>query len=348
MRWDWLELWWHHAADDAQIVISTARDANGHLLALVPLMIRPYGEGRRRHLRELTYLGGSGEIDADGLEAMVRPGREHLLAPCWDLALASVKYDWDIAHFSYLDRASPLTRYLTDALDRRGISRTEINPLPSRYIPLPQDWESYAKTRSKNFRKKLARLNREAADRFKVEIRLPENAASASVMFRQLLDLHAERWSVSQSLFLQPRTQAFHNDLIQRWITLGRIVLMVMTFDGAPVAANYAFIDHGRLWDYQGGWRTDYAAFCPSKLILQANISLAMERGVKEYDFLPGPNPYKISWCPEQREVFDLEGFNQHSFRATIYTSMRTLKRAITSLLPVRTPTESGPDSDSP
>jgi CelD/BcsL family acetyltransferase involved in cellulose biosynthesis len=73
-----------------------------------------------------------------------------------------------------------------------------------------------------------------------------------------------------------------------------------------------------------------------------------MERGVKEYDFLPGPNPYKISWCPEQREVFDLEGFNQHSFRATIYTSMRTLKRAITSLLPVRTPTESGPDSDSP
>jgi CelD/BcsL family acetyltransferase involved in cellulose biosynthesis len=119
---------------------------------------------------------------------------------------------------------------------------------------------------------------------------------------------------------------------------------MVMTFDGAPVAANYAFIDHARLWDYQGGWRTELADFGPSKLILQANISHAMKRGVKEYDFLPGPNPYKISWCPELREVFDLESSNPRSLRATIYTSIRTLKRTITSLLPARKPTETEPD----
>lgn len=148
---------------------------------------------------------------------------------------------------------------------------------------------------------------------------------------------------VQSQVRIQPRTQAFHAELIQRWLGTGRIVLMVMTFDGAPAAANYAFIDHDRLWDYQAGWRSDLADLCPSKLILQANITHAIERGVKEYDFLPGPTPYKISWCPEQREVFDLEGSNPLSMRATIYTSMRTVKRTITRLLP---PPSAEPDRD--
>lgn len=338
MRRDWMELWWRQFADDHQPLIGAAWTARGELAALAPLVIGPGAATARRHLRHLAFFGGLGEVVAEGLDLMARPGCEPALDTLLDRLLASAKSAWDTAHFSFLDLASPHLDRLRRALERHAAEVCLANEQQSPLIRFGEGgWEDYLMQRSANFRKKFRRLAATAERAHRVSLREARDPAQAAELLGVLMQLHGERWSAEQSLFLQPRTRAFHAELAARWCPAQKAVLLALDFDGRPVAANYAFVEGGKIWDYQGGWSTADIELSPGKLIMAENIRWAMRHGLKEYDLLPGDIEYKRKWAGEHRLVADLEAVNPSSLRARIFHSMRAVKRAISHLLP-RTP----------
>lgn len=335
MSWDWAEIWWKHFESDYRAVFGVAWSEDGRLVALVPFIIGPGQTSSRRHLRDLAYFAGLGEVVSEGLDSMALPGHEKLLGHLMGLVFESIRGEWDSAYFGFTDPKSPYFPILHHALQKYGSADELTNRQASPIIHLgDKSWESYLMERSGNFRKKFRRISAAGAGEFQMSFREPSNEEDVGRFVEELLELHGGRWTEEQSLFLRARAKAFHHELAKRWITNRRVVLLVMDFRGEPVAANYAFSEGDKMWDYQGGWKLEHIDLSPAKLLNAENIRRAINHEIKEIDMLPGDLEYKSKWTGEFREVFDLVAINPLSVRARVFQSIRTVKRVIEKILP--------------
>lgn len=335
MSWDWAEIWWKHFESEYRAVFGVAWGEDGRLVALVPFIVGPGQTSTRKHLRELAYFGGLGEVVSEGLDCMALPGHEALLGRLMGLVFESIRGEWDTAYFGFADESSPYFQTLHQALQKYGTGDELTNRQASPIIHLgDKAWDSYLMERSGNFRKKFRRISAAATAEFQMSFREPSGKEDVGHFVDELLALHGGRWTEEQSLFLRPRARAFHHELAKRWITERRVVLLVMDFLGEPVAANYAFAEGGKMWDYQGGWKLEHIELSPAKLLNAENIRRAMAHGIKEIDMLPGDLEYKSKWTGVSREVVDLVAINPQSVRARVFQSIRMVKRVIEKVFP--------------
>ena len=335
MNWDWAEIWWKHFESDYKAVFGVAWGEDGRLVALVPFIVGPGQTSTRKHLRELAYFGGLGEVVSEGLDCMALPGHEALLGRLMGLVFESIRGEWDSAYFGFADESSPYFQTLHQALQKYGTGDELTNRQASPIIHLgDKAWDSYLMERSGNFRKKFRRISAAATAEFQMSFREPVGEEDVGHFVEELLALHGGRWTEEQSLFLRPRARAFHHELAKRWINERRVVLLVMDFLGEPVAANYAFAEGGKMWDYQGGWKLEHIELSPAKLLNAENIRRAMAHGIKEIDMLPGDLEYKSKWTGVSREVVDLVAINPQSVRARVFQSIRMVKRVIEKVFP--------------
>lgn len=335
MNWDWAEIWWKHFESDYKAVFGVAWGEDGRLVALVPFIVGPGQTSTRKHLRELAYFGGLGEVVSEGLDCMALPGHEALLGRLMGLVFESIRGEWDSAYFGFADESSPYFQTLHQALQKYGTGDELTNRQASPIIHLgDKAWDSYLMERSGNFRKKFRRISAAATAEFQMSFREPVGEEDVGHFVEELLALHGGRWTEDQSLFLRPRARAFHHELAKRWINERRVVLLVMDFLGEPVAANYAFAEGGKMWDYQGGWKLEHTELSPAKLLNAENIRRAMANGIKEIDMLPGDLEYKSKWTGVSREVVDLVAINPQSVRARVFQSIRMVKRVIEKVFP--------------
>jgi CelD/BcsL family acetyltransferase involved in cellulose biosynthesis len=334
MRWDWVSLWWQQFHHDHQLAIGTVWDHDHQLLGLAPLVIGPGPSPARKNLRHLSFISGIGEVVSEGFDLICRPGAEALLTPLLDYVLHTLRDCWDTALFGFMEPLSPFYPILQQALDRHTHQVEETNTQFSPIIRFPhRDWATYLNQRSPSFRKKYKGLVRNSSASYQVTYHQSTSTAEATQNLDTLLQLHAQRWTTEQSLFLQPRTRAFHQQLASRWCPANRAALLVLTFDNRPVAANYAFVEGQTLWDYQGGWCLDDIDHSPAKLIMAENLRWAMAQGLTECDMLPGDLTYKAKWTAEQRTVVDLVADNPASLRIKIFQSIRAIKKTFTSIV---------------
>jgi CelD/BcsL family acetyltransferase involved in cellulose biosynthesis len=338
MSWDWADIWWKHFESEYRAVFGVAWGEGGQLVALVPFIVGPGQTSTRKHLRELAYFGGLGEVVSEGLDCMALPGHEALLGRLMGLVFESIRGEWDSAHFGFADESSPYFQTLHQALQKYGTGDELTNRQASPIIHLgDKAWDSYLMERSGNFRKKFRRISAAATAEFQMSFREPVGEEDVGHFVDELLALHGVRWTEEQSLFLRPRARAFHHELAKRWINERRVVLLVMDFLGEPVAANYAFAEGGKMWDYQGGWKLEHIELSPAKLLNAENIRRAIAHGIKEIDMLPGDLEYKSKWTGVSREVVDLVAINPQSVRARVFQSIRTVKRVIEKVFPGET-----------
>jgi CelD/BcsL family acetyltransferase involved in cellulose biosynthesis len=334
MSWDWSEIWWRHFEVDYKAVFGVAWSREGHLLALVPLVIGPGQTAARKRLRHLAYFAGLGDVVAEGLDSMALPGHEDLVKGLMHFVFDAICGEWDTAHFGFADESSPFFLMLCDALKQNGAKIEFLNRQASPIVHLAdKDWDSYLMERSGNFRKKFRRISAAATSDYQMSFREPRGEVQVREMLEELFQLHGARWAEEQSLFLRPRAKAFHRELAKRWVGHRRIVLLLMDFLGQPVAANYAFAQDGKMWDYQGGWKPEHIDLSPAKLLNAENIRRAMAQEIREIDMLPGNLEYKSKWTGDFREVVDLVAVNPNSFSARFFELGRFMKRAISGVL---------------
>lgn len=336
MRADWLEIWSAIFSEDHDAWIGAAWHEDDTLAAVVPFAISPGQEGPRRHLNHLTFFGGLGEVVSEGQDLMALPGLEPVLDLLLDEVLAAVSGAWDLACFPYLDLDSPYLPALSAALARQGASCSLVNEQLSPCIRLDKpDWEGCLHQASSRFRQKLRKRRTAAEAAHQVTFRSIESPAEAVAALETLLRLHGERWSPEVSQFLQPRSRHFHHELVRRWCPRKLAWMHVLEFDGQPVAMDYLFADHDRVWDYQGGWSIALREFTPSYLLRVLGIQRAIATGKQDYDLLPG-GEYKNDWTKQGRRVADLEAINPRSLKARAFTTVRAVKRGLTDLISKR------------
>jgi CelD/BcsL family acetyltransferase involved in cellulose biosynthesis len=313
----WLLPWWEifGSSGGRRLRVMAWRDGP-RLIGLFPLLLRRHWYAPGIPFRRLEPLGSGedeeDEICSDYLNVIVERGAEVRVAEslATELARANVGR-WDELILPAMDGASPLPPLLERAFWRNGLRTVleEVNAAP--YIPLPSSWDAYLGMLPSSRRYLVTRSQRDfdrwarGAATFSVARTLDELAEGKRV----LRSLHAERWAADgrRGAFESNRFSAFHDHAMAELFARGALELSWLSVGAEPVAALYNIVHDRKVFFYQCGRKMTVPKGVRPGIVVQAHaIRRAIDQGLREYDFLPGTQQYKMQLAPVTRPIFRL------------------------------------------
>jgi CelD/BcsL family acetyltransferase involved in cellulose biosynthesis len=324
LSWDYVRLWWQACGKDFKLCLGVVRDLAGIALGIAPFVIGADRGESRQHLRHLGFMNGLGEVQGERMDLLVPAGREAEITPLLASVISQSKHQWDVVRLNKVPDESANHPLLLAELHHAGVEACVLNHSACRYLDFSPTWDEFEKQVKGSFRSQIRRNWGRLLDDHGgtvVTDLSPEDA------IHHFFRLHALNWPNGVSSFLQPTLRRLHEELIQKWLPSGRILMPFIMIDGEPVGSIYALCHQGEVLIYQLGWDRRYASISMGNLGVRATLDEAIQRGFQRVDFLPGEYRYKRDWSPHVRHVSDLECLHPWHPRALAFRTLRTAKR---------------------
>jgi CelD/BcsL family acetyltransferase involved in cellulose biosynthesis len=168
--------------------------------------------------------------------------------------------------------------------------------------PYATRWDGYWRSRSGHHRGAVNRKRRRLADRGRINFEVVESADRFAALVDWILP-HKRAWLARRGLWNDWLFTASYREFLRLagWRIRGRsrLVVFLLSLDGAPVAALMSCIDGKRVESLIGTFDNRYAAVSPGQTLEAECIRWALEHGL-EFDFRIGGDPYKESWANER------------------------------------------------
>lgn len=312
LTWTWISTWWVNFGAGRQLHVLAARDEQGSLLGIAPLMVQRGVEGFPPKLRVLMVIGQQGETLAERLDLIVRRGHEDAVVEAFVRHLMDEQRDlFDLLFLERVRTDSTAFVALRRCLDERGLTVRTDNEQPSPYRSLPATYEDLRASMSRNFRRQLSnarnRLKKEGA----VALCFAPDDIPVAEAMDELIALHRARWGPDEGSFRTPDYVQFHRALSERLADRGELVLVLLRVGSETVAGRYDFMYGGRVWCFQGGWQPAFERMRVGTILTADVMDWAIARGCTEYDFLSGDDPYKRRWADDERTLLDLRAWGR-------------------------------------
>lgn len=333
---EWMLPWWDvFGSTDKRAIRSVAFYDAGKLVGLAPLLMRPWHYRPRIPFRRLEMLA-SGEDEADEscsdyLGIIAEKGREGEIARAFaDALVAGEAGAWDELVLPAMNGDNPLCALLKEELERHGnhVVLEEKNASP--YATLPKTWDEYLASlkgqKRSQLKKALKALEAWAGGapiihRVRTKEEIPEAA-------KILEKLHRERWQ-GEGVYRSAKYRAFQDAVLPRMLDIGALELGWMSVPnqpGVPIAAFYNLRFDGRVLHYQSGRKMDLPDELRAGVTMHALlIKMAIEDGMREYDFLAGVSQYKMALATGQRPLLTLRAARP----SVVESAHRAAERAI-------------------
>jgi CelD/BcsL family acetyltransferase involved in cellulose biosynthesis len=164
-----------------------------------------------------------------------------------------------------------------------------------------------------------------------LETEWAETPERALHVLDDLIALHQRRWrSAGQhGAFATERFRRFHRTLIVRLLPSGRIMAFRVRGAEGTIGCVYGFVERGRVLFYQSGFESFEDNKLKPGLVTHALcIEAAAERGLVEYDFLPGGSRYKEELSTGEHQVVWATARRRH-LKSRVVDGQRRFKRAV-------------------
>jgi len=294
LSYEWLRAWCT-AFEEQRAPCLLVRDADGSLAAGACF----------RHMRRGQLLAAASVHSEDW--AVVATGD----SPAETLWRGIAAMPWRRAVFPALreDAGRP---GLAEAVLRNAGSRVvrEV-AAESPYLRLSGTFDELLGTRSRNFRSQLNRRRRALESAGSVAFRTSSRPADVERDIDAFLAVEAGGWkSRSRTAILSnPRTEALYRGFARAAAERGWLRLHLLELDGEVVAGDYACVYGGGEYLLKTGYDERFGRFSPG-LVLRADVlRQATEAGLRFYDFLGGPDHYKLRWTQDMRTRFTLRAY---------------------------------------
>lgn len=331
----WVTTWWGVFGAEARLHVICVRAADGTLIGLAPFFLARGVEGLPASLRVLMLLGQQGDTLAEELDVIARRGFEAEVADAVGAHLAQTqRATWDAAWFERVRADSLVMPRIEATLAARGLRVERKNPQPSTYLTLPDSREALARGLSKNFRSQLRNARNRLARAGDVALCFAGVDVAVEDAMDMLVELHRRRWGPDDGSFDTEAYLRFHRELSLRLFDEDRLLLVLLTVDGTPVAARYDFLYAERIWCFQGGWDPAYERMRVGTVLTADVLEWGIENGYVEYAFLSGDDPYKRRWSDGTRDLFDLLvwGRGRAASRARVLSGIKARLRSVPPL----------------
>lgn len=322
---EWLATWWRHFGDGRPLLITSVRDADGRLVAILPLYLAAH-----RPIRVIRFLG-HGATDQLGPICAVAD-RDRARRALATFVTEATDQPWDLAIADEL----PITTGMAGGRTAPGSPRL-LSRYPTHVVSLAGTTaDGWSESRSPKLRAQLARGGRSLAAAGTVTYRATEDLDRVDADLELLLDLHARHWARhggSRSFALRER---FHHDIVRTFLERGWLRLRFLELDGVAVAGLYSFRFQGAESHYQSGRDPGFDHHSVGLLLHRHAIRTCIDEGVREYRFLRGDEPYKRRFADrvvEQESVAWAHGPLGRAASATV-AHLPRLNRAQTRWVP--------------
>jgi CelD/BcsL family acetyltransferase involved in cellulose biosynthesis len=311
LSWTWMSKWLTMVGRQSRWVILAVKlhaDSSTYV-AFFPLRFRvKKSQSNGRIYHEIAMAGNRG---ADYTGFICAPAFQN------DAIKAFAEYlkrlDWKILNLEFIcasdERIRLLLRHFSQPkFQIRAIEDTNeidnVNLCRCPYIKLPIDWSGYLDHElSANWRQKIRRLMKKIEGSAEYHI-THTTATTFDLDLSILLEFWSLRWESRKGERLDS-IQRIYRTMLMHCFARDSLFLPVLWKGEVPLGALALLIDAEKrsLLFYVGG-RDATVNSPPPGIVLHAySIRYAIQRGFTTYDFLRGNEPYKYSFCKQERRI---------------------------------------------
>jgi CelD/BcsL family acetyltransferase involved in cellulose biosynthesis len=280
----WNRLWWEEFGGGKDLFFLTMR-AGGDCRAIVPLYLK-HEEDRE----VFRFVGGIDLTDYLGPICSLEDRDEvaaTLLAWFRDQPIMWDEFD---AHnmpvpFGFAD-------FLVDHADRRGFQFRLDQEETTAILRLPEEWDAYLAGLSSKQRHELRRKRRRLGRDYPDAVFRTATEESLERDLKTFVEMHrgAEGY---KGHFMRPEIATFFERIARAFMPLGWLRLDFLEIGGRPVATTFGFERDGAFYLYNSAFESDAATISPGFVLVTELIKSSIERGLRSFDFLRGPERYK-------------------------------------------------------
>jgi len=298
LSWEWLSTWQRSFGGRRATWVLEARDARARLAGILPLVARPAVMGVRRF-----GLLGNGLTGADGLDVLAAAADAGGVREAMARALVEEAGAWDVVDLEDLPCGTPTVAALRRALAPKGVRVQVERRFVCPAFAVRGTFEEHLGRirRRETYARRVRWLERQPGFRIEVTER-PEEAPAAMEDF---LRLHRLRWSEEGGSYGIPPGPAedFHREVGPLLAARGWLRLYRLFVGRDAIAAVYGLEVGRRFFYYQSGYDPAWSARSPGAVLVGRTVADAYARGLTDYDFLRGTEPYKLDWSWDRRET---------------------------------------------
>ncbi len=304
LTYDWCRIWWKYYGKNRTLKVFVFR-INNELLGIIPLFFEKIWLGPVP-IRTVKIVGTDFTINT--VSPPIRPA---VLEPVVQELLTRLcnDYKWDIVHIGPLSgiyRSAELTGVCGQFLPPSFCIRERSSGFQT-YLWLPDTFEEYIKSLSKNWQRTIKRSYRDISQipcdkpqQLVANFATPENCEQ---IFDRFVQLHQQHWQKLGKLghFADwPEAKEFHREMVMIQAIHNRLRLLELKFGNYILGHNYDYklgnIDHAFLNAHtpldqipgaDPAIRLGIVIFCEQ-------VKRAIEEKVDYIDLMPGNDKYKL------------------------------------------------------
>lgn len=310
----WLSCWWEAFGRGRRFTV-TLRDRDGALRAAVLLAREPSGLVTSPVNAHSGDWNAVAHGDAERRELWARVAEIRAAR----LALAQLPAD-----------AADGPR---EALANAGWQTLEVPGTESPYLELPATFEELLQARSRNLRSAVGnrrrKLERQGVLRFRTTLGGPGLDRDLAALER--VEMSGWKGSAGTAIASDPRTQHLYRRFAHEAADRGWLRLNLLELDGTAIAGDLGCVIGRCGFLVKTGFDEGLHRYSPGLVLRGEALRASIEEGLTGYDFLGGPDAYKLRWTDTVRPRVTVRAYRGVAARAlgpAYWRSVRpTLKR---------------------
>jgi CelD/BcsL family acetyltransferase involved in cellulose biosynthesis len=305
LSWPWLTHWLDIYLEDNPLLSIAVFDED-KLVGFAPLWVKRQRQLGIGTLKILRFIG-SEEVCTDHLDLIVaRKNTDAICATIWEHLYGPLRKEWDIWEYNYVPSDSKVLHSLFQLgnHDNRCLAMTVTGYTICVYVTLPDSWEAYRTSLSRNSRGMLKASTELVEKAGQLGFRVCDRVEDVKEFMEIHIALHRKSWNDRglPGSFSTEKFRRFHRELCEDLVAKGKLFLCLLEFNGAPVGSSYGF-EHNKVMCYYtlGVERDIVPKASLGRIHLGKCIEGAIQRGCREFDMLRGFEDYKYSWTDTER-----------------------------------------------
>jgi CelD/BcsL family acetyltransferase involved in cellulose biosynthesis len=307
--WLWQSGWWeqygHGDSSCRQLHIMVARlKDSGEIVGLLPAYTGKQRVLKIVSVRTLSLIGTGGDTSPDYLNPLIAPGHE--VAVCNAFAESLAMLEWDVLSLHDVGTGVTFRDALLQQLADARIHYQTGQSAEISWIALPDNWDQYLSTLSKNRRYQIRQQRRKFGAVADTRFYVWNDRDSLDHAIDTLIELHLKRWEhrdTSHS-FSTKNYIDFHRELMKQLFEQDRLRLYCLESDKQLVAMLYCYRWKDGIYFFQGGFDTDYEDLRVGNVIMGFAIEHAINEGNRVFDMLKGDYRYKRSLAKNKNHTW--------------------------------------------
>ena len=200
-------------------------------------------------------------------------------------------------------RSRPSLEEADQEFHASGYSTVQVAGVRSPYLELPDSCDDLLASVSRNLRSQLGRRRRSLEREGRLVFRTTTGGEELERDLATFLRVESSGWKAGTgtSILSDPRTERLYTEFAKAAAAAGWLRLHFLELDGVPVAADLNCAFASGMFLIKTGFDERYGQFSPGLVLRGEVLRAAVQEGASFYDFLGGPDSYKLRWTAELR-----------------------------------------------